>query len=86
MTFGAQSLLATVVEWSELGSTVGAAFIAAIGVTTAFAFAILGAAQFGERRRSGETAAAVGAAALAIGGLAVTTAAIVFGLIVMLSG
>ena len=78
-------IVAEVVNWEELGKTVAAAFIAAIGITTAFAIAILGAAQFAERRRDGEAVAAAGAAVLAFAGLAVCAAGIVFGMIVMLS-
>jgi fatty acid desaturase len=77
-------LSASIVDWGDLGATVVASFLAAVGITAAFAFAILGAAQFIERRRHGDTVAATAAAALAIGGLAVCAAGIVFGLIVML--
>ena len=78
-------LLAQVVDWAELGLTVAASVIAGVGITAAFAVAILGAAQFGERRRQGETIEAAGAALLAIAGFAVCAAGIVFGLVVMLS-
>jgi len=64
---------------------VAAATVAALGITAAFAFAILGAAQFIERRRQGEVVAAAGAAVLGVAGLAVCAAGIVFGLVVMLS-
>jgi len=85
MTDVAQALVATIVEWSELGKTVAASFLAGVGVTAAFAIAIFGAAQFSERRRSDEAVAAFGAALIAALGLAVCAGAIVFGLIVMLS-
>ena len=78
-------LVAEIVNWEELGKTVAAAVIAGVGITAAFAVAILGAAQFAERRRQGETVEAAGAAVLAAAGLAVCTAGIVFGMIVMLS-
>jgi hypothetical protein len=78
-------LIGSIVDWGELGSTVAAAFIAGVGITAAFAVAILGGAQFLERRREGELATATGAAILGIAGLAVCAAGIVFGLIVMLS-
>jgi hypothetical protein len=80
----ALGLSASIVDWGDLGATVAASFIAAIGITAAFAFAILGAAQFIERRRQGDTVAATGAAAMAICALAICAAGIVFGLIVML--
>ncbi|MGI8460314.1 MAG: hypothetical protein ACR2OC_01575 [Solirubrobacterales bacterium] len=78
------TLLATIVDWAELGKTVAASIIAGIGVTTAFAFAILGGAQFSERRRNGDSAAAVGAGVLGVTSLTVCIAAIIFGLVVML--
>ena len=81
----ALSLIGSIVDWGELGKTVAAAVIAGIGITAAFAVAILGSAQFLERRRHDEVAAAAGAAILAIAGLAVCAAGIVFGLIVMLA-
>jgi hypothetical protein len=81
----ALSFIATVVEWGELGKTVVASILAGVGITTAFAVAILGAAQFNERRRQGEDVAAAGAALLGVAGLVVCGAGIVFGLIVMLS-
>jgi hypothetical protein len=77
-------LSGSIVEWGDLGATVAASFIAAVGITAAFAIAILGAAQFSERRRQGDVVAAAGAAVLAAAGLAVCAAGIVFGLIVML--
>jgi len=79
------ALVGTVVEWAELGKTIAASFLAGVGVTAAFAVAILGAAQFSERRRSGETLAAGAAGALAVLALALCVTGIVFGLIVMLS-
>jgi fatty acid desaturase len=77
-------LVAEVVNWGELGKTVAAAFIAGVGISSAFALGILGVAQFAERRRQGEAAAAAAAAILAAAGLAICAAGIVFGMIVML--
>ena len=81
----AERLIGSIVDWGDLGLTVAASVIAGVGITAAFAIAILGAAQFTERRRQGEAVAATGSAILAVAGLAVCTAGIVFGLIVMLS-
>jgi hypothetical protein len=78
-------LIASIVDWGELGSTVVASVIAALGVTAAFSVSIFGAAQFQERRRQGESIEAFGAAALSVAGLLFCAAAITFGLIVMLS-
>lgn len=78
------ALVATVVEWADIGRTVVASVVAGVGVTAAFAVAILGSAQFVERRRGGETARAAAAGLLGVIGLAVCVAAITLGLIVML--
>jgi hypothetical protein len=67
----ALTVIGSIVDWGELGLTVAASTVAAIGITTAFAVAIYGAAQFSEQRRQGDTVAAAGAALLAFGGLAV---------------
>jgi hypothetical protein len=76
-------LAGKIVDWATLGKVVAAALVAATSVTIAFALAILGATRFAEMRRSGRTLEATGFAALAIAGAAVTTAAIVGGIIVM---
>lgn len=81
----APGLIGSVVDWGELGLTVAAATVAALGITAAFSLAILGLARFIERRREGDAVAATGAAVLAVAGLAVCAVGIVFGLIVMLS-
>ena len=77
------SLLATVVDWAELGKTVAGAAIAGIGVTLVFSLAVLGGARLIELRRSGQKAAAAAAGVLMGVSLAVFAAAIVVGLIVM---
>jgi hypothetical protein len=81
----APGLIGSIVDWGELGLTVAAATVAALGITAAFSLAILGMAQFIERRREGDAVAATGAAVLAFAGLAVCAVGIVFGLVVMLS-
>jgi len=78
-------LAASIVDWGELGSTVVASVIAALGITAAFSVAIFGGAQFMERRRQGESVEAFAAALLAFAGLAICAAGITFGMIVMLS-
>jgi hypothetical protein len=81
----ALTLIGSIVDWEDLGLTVAASAIAGIGITAAFSVAILGGAQFTERRREGHLVAAVGAALVGVLGLAVCAAGIVFGLVVMLS-
>jgi len=78
-------LLASVVDWEALLDTVIAAAVAGVGVTVVFSFAILGAAFFGDARREGRGAAAVGAVMLMVLGLGGTLAAIAGGILVMTS-
>ena len=78
-------ILATVVDWEALLDVVVASLIGAIGVTIMFSLAIYGATRFAEVRREDRTGGAVGYGVLAGVGLAVTAAAVAFGLYVMLS-
>lgn len=77
------TLLATVVEWAELGKTVAGAAIAGIGVAIIFSLAVLGAARLIELRRTGQTAAAAAAGVLMGAALIAFAGAIAVGLIVM---
>jgi hypothetical protein len=77
------TLLATVVEWAELGKTVAAAAIAGVGVTVIFSLAVLGFARWTDLRREGRALGAAGAAALTLIALAAFAASIVVGLLVM---
>lgn len=76
-------MLATVVEWAELGKTVAGAAIAGIGVAIIFSLAVLGAARLIELRRTGQTAAAAAAGVLMGVALIAFAGAIAVGLIVM---
>jgi hypothetical protein len=78
-------LIASVVDWEALLDTVIAAAVAGVGVTIVFSFAILGAAVFGDARREGRGAAAVGAVTLMVLGLGGTLAAIAGGILAMTS-
>ncbi len=78
-------ILATVVDWEALLDVVLASLVAVIGVTIMFSLAIYGATRFAEVRREYHGAGAVGYAALTAVGLAVTAAAVAFGLFEMLS-
>ena len=77
--------MATIVETKELVETVIASFVAGVGVTTAFSVAIWGGARFVDLSRGGRPLAAGAAAALGMLALAVTLAAVVFGIVVMTS-
>jgi hypothetical protein len=79
------ALIATVVDGEALLKTVLASVVAGVGVTIVFSLAILGAGLFGDARRDGRAAAAVGAATLTILALAACGTAIVFAFVVMTS-
>jgi hypothetical protein len=72
-----------VVDWATLGKVIASSLVAGIGVTAAFAIAILGVTRSTEMRRSGRALEAGGFALLALAGSAVCVAGIVGGIIVM---
>jgi hypothetical protein len=78
-------MLAVIIETRELLQTVLAAVVGGVGITVVFSIAIWGAARFVDLSRS-ERPVAAGAAA-AVGGvaLAATLAAVVVGMLVMMS-
>ncbi len=76
-------MLATLVDTKALWETVVAAFVAGVGTTVVFSFAILGIARLAEANRQGRSVEAVLFGALATLGMLATAAAIVFGVIVM---
>ena len=78
-------MIATIVESKELLETVGASFVAGVGVTFVFSIAIWGVARFVDLSR-GERPVAAGAAAVAAAlALVCTAAAVAFGIVVMTS-
>jgi hypothetical protein len=76
-------IAANVVEWGTLGKVILAALATGVGVTGAFAIAILGATRSVEMRRDGRGLEATGFAALALVAFVVVVAAIVGGIVVM---
>jgi hypothetical protein len=78
-------MIATIVDTKALWETIVAAFIAGVGTTIIFSFAILGATKFAEANRGGDRLAATMFAALMVLGLLATAAAITVGVIVMTS-
>ena len=78
-------ILASVVDWEALIDVVVASLVAVTGVTIMFSLAIYGATRFTEVRRDQNAGGAVAYAVLSLVGLAVTAAAVAFGLYVMLS-
>jgi 4-amino-4-deoxy-L-arabinose transferase-like glycosyltransferase len=78
-------MLATVVDTSALGKVILWSLAAGIGVTAAFAVAIVGSTRFAEMRRSGRIVEAGAFGLLAVVALAAFAAAIVIGIVVMTS-
>lgn len=76
-------MLAILVDTKALWETVVAAFVAGVGTTVVFSFAILGIARLAEANRHGRSGEAALFGALAAFGMLATAAAIVFGVIVM---
>lgn len=70
-------------DWGGLLEVVWVSLLAGIGVTAAFAFAILGATRAVDVRRNGSPVAAGAYFALMVGALLVVTGAVVFALVVM---
>jgi hypothetical protein len=77
--------MATIVQGKDLLETVIAAFVAGVGITVVFSLAIWGGARFVDLNQEGRQVAAVAAAALGAFALAVTLAAVAFGIVVMTS-
>jgi hypothetical protein len=71
------------VDWAAVLDVVWASFLAGVGVTAAFALAILGATRAGELRRDGRELWAGAYAGLMMIALAVVGAAVVLGIVVM---
>ena len=76
-------MLATLVDTAALAKVVVASLIAGVGVTVAFAFAIVGATRFTEMRQNARTVEAGAFAVLATVALVTCVAAIVVGIVVM---
>lgn len=75
--------LASIVDWDALLQMLWSAALAGIGVSVVFGIGLLGAVRFVDARRDGRGAEAAIYGVLAIAGLAVVAAGIVFGIAVM---
>jgi hypothetical protein len=78
-------VIATVVDWAALRDVVVASLAAGVGITVTFSLAILGLTRFADMRRDDREVEAWAYAGLAILGLAVSGAAVVYGIILMTS-
>ena len=75
--------IGSVVDVDALLEVLWVTFAAGIGVTAAWAAAILGATRWVDLSRSGRTGEAVLFGLVALAGFAVVVAAVVFGIVVM---
>lgn len=73
----------SVVDWGEVVEVIWASLLAGIGVTAAFGFTILGATRAAELRRDGKALSAGLYGLLGALSLALVTASVVFGIVVM---
>ena len=71
------------VDWGALLEVIWVSLLTGIGVTAAFAVAILGAARAVDLRKDGHGAVATAYGALMVLAFAVVVAAVVFGIVVM---
>lgn len=78
-------MFAVVVETEELLQTVAASVVAGVGITVVFSIAIWGAARFVDLSRSERPMAAGAAGAVGALALTATLAAVVVGILVMMS-
>jgi hypothetical protein len=76
-------VIATVVDWDALLQVIWVSLVAGVGVTAAWAFAIVGGTRSVERGRDGRGAEAVVYAAVGVLGFAAVVAAIVFGIVIL---
>ena len=76
-------MIATVVDWDALLQVIWVSLAAGVGVTAAWAFAIVGATRALENGRDGSPAAAAVYAALGFLGLAAVIGAVVFAIVIL---
>ena len=76
-------MIATVVDWDALLQVIWVSLAAGVGVTAAWAFAIVGATRALENGRDGSPAAAAVYAALGFLGLATVIGAVVFAIVIL---
>lgn len=74
---------AAIVDWGALGRVVLYSLIAGVGVPAVYALAVLGAGRSTEAQRARRGVAASAYAVLAVVGIAVSLAAVVYGVVLM---
>ncbi len=78
-------MLAAIVDWEGILDVVIVSLVAGIGVTAIFAVAILGATRVMDMSRDGRTVEAGAYGVLAVTALGVVIAAVVFGIVIMIT-
>ena len=76
-------MIASVVDWDAILQVVWVSLVAGVGVTAAWAFALLGSTRAVETGRSGRPAEAVLYAVVGVAGVALVVGAIVFGIVIL---
>ena len=76
-------MIATIVDWHAILQVIWVSLLAGVGVTAAWAFALLGTTRALEYGRDGRAVEAVGYAVLGLLGLAIVVGAIVFGIVIL---
>ena len=76
-------MIATIVDWDALLQVIWVSLVAGVGVTAAWAFAIVGGARSVEFGRDGRSGAAVVYAVVGVLGVGAVVAAIVFGIVIL---
>lgn len=76
-------MIATIVQWKELGQTVVASLVAGVGITFAFSLGIWGSGQFAELNRNDRPVAATVAGVVAALAFLAVAVAVVAGIVVM---
>jgi hypothetical protein len=76
-------VIATIVDWDALLQVIWVSLAAGVGVTAAWAFALLGMTRALESGRDGRTAEAVVYGVVGVSGVVVVVAAIVIGIVIL---
>jgi hypothetical protein len=76
-------VIATVVDWDALLQVIWVSLSAGVGVTAAWAFALVGATRALELSRDGRVAEAALYGAVGVAGVVIVVVAIVFGIVIL---
>jgi hypothetical protein len=79
-------IIGVIVDWDAILEVIWVSLLAGVGVTAAWAFALLGSTRAIETGREGRAGEAAIYAIVGIVGLATVIASIVFGIVIMVDG